>query len=146
MPHLTELRCRACVMLGGTTIENQAEADELTALPRLRIKGVVVRVGDVVSLPHCLSSDAALATFAKERGRPCPRVELAAENDDAMNVFSLSARADARHLVDPYLSTCTASRARRRALLLRVARTLMDREVTEALYPPPPSPKTQGRA
>lgn len=137
MPHLTELRCRACKVMGGTTVETDEEAEELSALPRLKVKGQVVRAGEFIELPHCLKDDDELAKYPARFGRPCPRVELEPENGEAMTLLSMSIREDIRHFAQPYFDAAhgNAPVDTRRRLLVRVTRTLTDRAVTDALYP-----------
>lgn len=137
MPQCTPMRCRACTVLGGTTLDTDEEAEAVNEIPRVKLSGTTYKAGDFVSLPHCLKDDAELARFAKANGRPCPRVVLDPSNVPASNLVSMTIREDVRPFVGPYFEAthAAASSDTRRRMLARVALTVMDRDVTEALYP-----------
>jgi hypothetical protein len=133
-PGITEARCRACTILGGCTVETEAQAWEYTLVAEREEDPV--QVGEDLELPPCVG-EADLAYFREKHGRPCPRVELRAENVDALSLFRISVREDARPLAAPlFEALCGSLPAEERAAVLqRVLNTLNDETVSELLYP-----------
>lgn len=144
---MTEVRCRACTVLGGMTVETEQEASAVSEIPRVELaiktgERAPIRVGDEVKLPPCVRD---LGQYVRA-GRACPRVELAPENYEAIALFGLSARDNARHLAVPYLDSVFPEQSdERRRVIQRVMNTLMHAEVSKLLRPPDP-PQRKGRA
>jgi hypothetical protein len=133
-PDITEARCRACVILGGCEVETEAQAREFSRLDE-RAEDPV-RVGEFLELPPCVG-EVDLEWFRREHDRPCPRVELRVENADALSLFRVSVREDARPLAAPlFEALCGGLPADERARTIhRVLSTLNDETVSELLYP-----------
>lgn len=144
MPHLTELRCRACSVFGGCEIQTPAEAAELEAIPRVRLGASRIRngeqtmegdfiptVGAHASLPPCVSA-AELDEINKATGRPCPLVPLRLENGLAARLTFLSMGEDP--LTPLFFDTVMAEEpiTERRRLLERVMDAKGARDVSEA--------------
>ena len=128
-------------MLEGTTVQTDEEAAELNDIPRVRLAIADGRQkpfapGAFAMLPHCLKDDAALEKFARDNGRPCPRVVLDPDNYEALTLLTMSIRPEVRPFAQPYFEAthAGADAETRRNLLMRVTCTLTDKRVTEALY------------
>lgn len=133
-PAITEARCRACVMLNGCYVETEAQAREFSRLDERAEEPV--QVGEFLELPPCVG-EVDLEWYRREHDRPCPRVELRIENADALSLFRVSVREDARPLAAPlFEALCGGLPAEERAATIqRVLATLNDETVSELLYP-----------
>ena len=88
-----------------------------------------------MELPPCVNR--ALLSVWTSKGRPCPRVELDADNAEPLELFRLLIREDARGMAPLYVETAWGEMPPHRRLLLlrRTLRALSDEEVSAVLYP-----------
>jgi len=118
-------------MLGGCAVKTKEEAATFTRLLVRPMKPV--RVGDWIEEPPCID----LTGYEKRFGRPCPRVEVDAENKDLVTLFGLAVREDLRALGAEFFRDSHAHLPpeQRARALRRYVRALQDDQVVEALYP-----------
>lgn len=89
-PELTEARCNACTVMGGTVVQNEKDATFYGKQLRRPIEP-----GEVVELEPCIQKGL-LRIFPEEYGRPCPRVQLAVRNVEAQQLAACLIREDTR--------------------------------------------------
>jgi hypothetical protein len=120
----TDLRCAACVIFGGTQLEDEREAEELAQEPGQ--EGESFEGGELVELQPCLPPHY-LAEIARREGRPCPRpgIGMDAETATAFELVQLSISESTRHLVEGMLRDEAAGPVRSR-LRRRVAMAIQD--------------------
>ena len=124
---LTEAECRACRISGGTVVEDEKEREAY----RKALKRDDIEVGDeLYEEPPCKVTEAMLETCEKE-GRPCPRVELSAENGLPAQLFWMSQSETSRNLMGPILDGLPPSE--RSTVAQRVASAIHDPKVQRAL-------------
>lgn len=136
MPQISEARCRACVMLGGTLVASKRDAAEFT-----NALGRTVEVDELLEEEPCQPAHI-LEEIQRMEGRPCPRVPLLIENAEALELISVLLREDLRPMAPVIFdATCgDLSRDHRARMLRRVRKTLQEPEVNEFL-----NPKTEKR-
>jgi hypothetical protein len=124
------------------TVTSDEEIEPLMDIPRLaiplKVAGSTLRVGDAVEVPPCLK-DSELEDFRKARGRECPKIDLEPENAVPYEVFRMLIREDSRDWSRVAFQDLTEGMhpLMRKRMRRRIFRTLLDREVTEKLHPPP---------
>lgn len=114
-------------------------------IPRVRLKlhgeGRELQVGDVLSMPPCLSPPA-LANFREERRRPCPRVELDPSNAAACSLFTMLAQSHTRVLALPLFEAEADlrewPREKRLRILHRATQAMLDPVIVKAMRPESP--------
>jgi hypothetical protein len=137
------------------TVESEEQAGELFEVPKVRLwlaaeneartkRGEPERVleaGEFLSLPPCLKP-AALADFQKERGRPCPRVELDPENAHACSLFTTLSRDVTRPMALELFRAESRERGWAASYRLQIMRratvALLDPDIAEAMRPKAP--------
>lgn len=116
-------------MLGGVTIETEAQARAYTAAMRAHpsswtprdLDPAPLRVGEALELEPCVGPD-----YERHFGRECPRVELWPENAAAAELVFGALPEHTRSLLPAYVDALTAEMApaEARAVVLRAMRTL----------------------
>ena len=116
-------------------VENEEQRQALAALDEQTLKARPAEVGDLVELPPCVPVEMLPAFEAK--GRPCPRVELEADNVEPLELFQILINESARPTAETFMSASWGElgQDRRLALLRRTLRALRDPDVTALLYP-----------
>lgn len=121
-------------MLGGRTIETEAEARAFTAAmrahpaawPTPELNPAPVRVGDTFELEPCVGPD-----YRQRFKRDCPRVELWPENGPAAELVFAALPEHTRPLLPAYVEALTADMGdEARAIVVRAFRTLQGDAVT----------------
>jgi hypothetical protein len=138
LPLISEARCRACTILGGTTPQNEEEVRLYTeAIEATGLMDYQVAVGTKLEVPPCVNPTDLAA--CEKKGRRCPRVEQDPENDDAMAVVRLNLMDHTHGLADAWMRMACAplSLDEERAFLGRVATALRSGAVLSRLYPEP---------
>lgn len=144
MPTITDLRCRACTVKGGTIVATLAEAEALSEIPYVRIaiaerRMPAIQVGDAVSLRPCENKPGDYAPLVKEhaegkRDWPCPLVELRTENAEAADLFYLATNEETRGYAGIYAESLLADypEDERARIMRRALRALGDGRILEA--------------
>ena len=144
-PGMSEERCRGCKMLGGHTIETEAEARAFTSAMRAHpaswptpdLNPAPVAVGDTIELEPCVAP----ADYRKQFGRDCPRVELLPENGPAAELVFATLPEHTRQLLPAFVEALVAEMGDEAGpVVLRAFRTLQGPAVTnwlKAQFSPP---------
>lgn len=144
MPTITELRCRACTVKGGTVVATAAEAEALSEIPYVRIaiaerRMPAILVGDRVELRPCITNEGEMKPYVEEHAQgkrrwPCPLVDLQPENGEALELFYLATNEETRAYAGMYAESLLADLAadERVRIMRRAVRALGDGRIVEA--------------
>lgn len=124
-------------MGNGLTITT-GNAAEIAAFPEL-VDDADLSPGRRVILPPCLPEHD-LARYAVSYGRPCPRVDLDAANEEPAEIFGMIAREETRGLVRDWMDYNLGDFAveERAAILNRALFAIHDPAISRLLRPQAP--------
>lgn len=120
----------------GLTITT-GNAAEIAAFPEL-VDDADLSPGRRVVLPPCLPEHD-LARYVVRYGRPCPRVELEAANEEPAEIFGMLAREETRGLVRDWMeyNLGAFTLEEQAAILNRALFAIHDPEISRLLRPQP---------
>jgi hypothetical protein len=129
-PEITEARCRACEVMGGTGVDTAEQAREYQRL----FKRPWIEEGDFLEEEPCIQRGL-LRVYPEEHGRPCPRVELEPRNVEAVTLAGCLMREDSRPLFPMLFERLCDFLPRDEQLqtLQRIHAALQDSQVNEAV-------------